>query len=78
MREGTVLAIVYLIAQNGVEVSLPKMLGAILMGFVVYAGLAKFAYPMAWRWLDRKSQAQRHAAQMKERSRAAWRDSYRK
>ena len=76
MREGTVLAIVYLVAQNGVEVSLPKMLGALVMGFAVYAALAKFAYPMVWRWLDRKAQAQRRAAQMKAAARRGRRNSY--
>lgn len=78
MREGTVLAIVYLVGQNGVEVSLPKMLGAIVMAFLVYAMLAKFAYPMAWRWLDRKAQLQRNAAEMKRRALASRRGPYRK
>ena len=78
MREGTVLAIVYLVAQNGVEVSLPKMLGAIVMAFVVYAGLAKVAYPIVWRWLDRKALAQRHAAQMKQRVLESRQASYQK
>lgn len=78
MREGTVLAIVYLVAQNGVEVSLPKMLGAVVMGFVVYAGLAKFAYPMAWRWLDRKAVVRRQAAVAKQRAMASRRSSYQK
>ena len=78
MREATVLAIVYGVALNGVETSLPKMLGAIVMAFVVYAVLAKFAYPIAWRWLDRKALAQRQAALMKQRARASRHGPYQK
>ena len=78
MREGTVLVFVYMVTQNGVETSLPKVLGVIVMGFVVYVGLVRFAYPVAWRWLDRKSLAQRHAEQMKEQVRARRSESYNK
>lgn len=76
MREGTVLVLIYMVNQNGVEVSLPKLVGVIVTGFVFYALLAKFAYPMAWRWLDRKALAQRQAAQMREKMRASRGDSY--
>ena len=76
MREGTVLVLIYMVNQNGVEVSLPKLLGVIVTTFVFYALLAKFAYPTAWRWLDRKALAQRQAAQMKEKIRASQRSSY--
>lgn len=70
MREGTVLVLIHMVNQNGVEVSLPKLIGAIVTSFVFYALVAKFAYPMAWRWLDRKALALRNAAQMKEKMRA--------
>jgi hypothetical protein len=46
-REGIVLAFIYAIAANGVEISLPK--GATVMTFVVYALLIKFAFPIALR-----------------------------
>jgi hypothetical protein len=53
VREGTVLVFVYSIARDGVEMSLPKMIGAITMFFLVFALLVKFAYPRVVAWLDR-------------------------
>ena len=52
LREAIVLALLYAVGGNGVEVSLPKLLGGVVMFAVVYALLAKFAFPMGVRWLD--------------------------
>jgi hypothetical protein len=61
VREGTVLVLVYSIAQNGVEMSLPKILGAIVMVTAIYVVLAKFAYPRVLAWLDRPVDGRRLA-----------------
>ena len=53
VREGTVLVLVYSIGRDGVEISLPKLLGAIIMVMIVYLLLLKFAYPPVLDWLDR-------------------------
>ena len=53
VREGTVLVLVYSIGRDGVEISLPKMLGALIMFDLVFALLVKFAYPRVLAWLDR-------------------------
>ena len=57
VREGTVLVFVYSIARDGVEMSLPKMVGAITMFFLVYVLLVKFGYPRVIAWLDRPTPA---------------------
>jgi hypothetical protein len=36
-------------------VSLPKILGATVMFFLVWSLIAKFALPIAMRWLDRRA-----------------------
>ena len=76
MREGTVLAIVYSVGANGVEISLPKILGATLMGLLVYGLLAKFAYPQVIARLDRRSAMRRQAQLMQQRARASLGGSY--
>jgi hypothetical protein len=53
VREGTMLVLVYSIGRDGVEISMPKILGALMMSSIVYAMLVKFAYPRAIEWLDR-------------------------
>ena len=53
VREGTVLVFIYSIARDGVEMSLPKMIGAITMFFLVYLLLIRFGYPRALDWLNR-------------------------
>lgn len=53
VREGTLLVLVYSIGRDGVEISLPKILGALIMSTLVYLMLAKFAYPRVLEWLDR-------------------------
>jgi hypothetical protein len=61
VREGTVLVFVYSIARDGVEISLPKMVGAVTMFFLVYALLVRFGYPRVVAWLDRAAAAPREA-----------------
>lgn len=63
LREGTVMAFLYTIGGTGVEGSLPKLLGATVMFFLVYWLLVKFAYPMGIRWLDTRAiQARQYQA----------------
>jgi hypothetical protein len=56
MREGLALACIYTVAHNGVEVSLPKFLGATLMFFLVYALVIRFAFPVVLKWLETRAQ----------------------
>lgn len=51
-REGVVMAFIYTCATTGVEISLPKMLGAAVMFTIVYIVLARYFLPRVWRWLD--------------------------
>jgi hypothetical protein len=51
LREGIVVGFVFGVAHNGVEMSLPKILGATLMFVAVYALLARFVFPAALNWL---------------------------
>jgi hypothetical protein len=53
VREGTVLVLVYSIGRDGVEISLPKLLGALLMVTAVYVVLVRFGYPRVLEWLNR-------------------------
>jgi hypothetical protein len=55
LREGVVLGFVFSIGANGVEMSLPKIIGATVMFVLVYALLARFVFPMALNWLKRRS-----------------------
>jgi hypothetical protein len=55
LREGIVMGLVYNVASTGMEVSLPKLLGATVMFFLVWSLIAKFALPVAMRWLDRRA-----------------------
>ncbi len=55
VRQGIVLAFVYNVAGSGMEISLPKMLGATIMFFLVYWALAKYALPIGLRWLYTRS-----------------------
>jgi hypothetical protein len=65
VREGTILVLVYSIARDGVEVSLPKLFGAIIMVTGVYVLLAKFLYPRVLQWLDRPIGGQRNVVRVK-------------
>jgi hypothetical protein len=55
LREGIIMGLVYNIAGTGMEASLPKILGATVMFFLVWSLIAKFALPIAMRWLDRRA-----------------------
>ncbi len=77
VREGTVLAVVYSVGSTGTEISLPKILGAIFMTFLVYSILAKFFYPFALRWLDQRALLYR-GRQTQQVTRAASQRPYRK
>jgi len=71
VREGIVLAFIYAVGNNGVEMSLPKLLGGAVMTFVVYAVLIKFAFPIALRWLDIRAAAARQLELRRQQARAA-------
>lgn len=70
-REGVVLAFIYAISHNGVEISLPKLLGAMVMSFAVYALLIRFAFPFVLRWLDTRAAAARYLEMRRQQARAA-------
>jgi hypothetical protein len=55
LREGLALGFIYSVAQNGMEMSLPKMLGAAVMFLLVYSLLARFVFPAALGWLKGRS-----------------------
>ena len=57
VREGVVLAFALNVAFNGVEMSLPKLLGAAVMFFLVYVLMARFAFPIGLNWLKGRSAA---------------------
>ncbi|MBS0526620.1 MAG: hypothetical protein JSS04_23525 [Proteobacteria bacterium] len=59
VREGTVLVLVYSIARDGVEISLPKLLGALLMVTAVFVILVRYGYPRVLEWLDRPPRGSR-------------------
>jgi hypothetical protein len=58
MREGTVLAIIYTIGHDGVEISLPKILGATLMSFGVWAIMARWGFPLIFKYMNRSGRKQ--------------------
>ena len=53
VREGTVLAIIYTIGHDGVEISLPKILGSMYMSLGVWAIMARWGFPYIFRYLGR-------------------------
>ena len=55
MREGIVMGLAFNMSRDGVEVSLPKILGAMFMFFLVYLLMNKFFFPKVVIWLDKKS-----------------------
>jgi hypothetical protein len=55
LKEGVVLAFIVGVGQNGVEMSLPKILGAAVMFFLVYTLLARLVFPAALNWLKGRS-----------------------
>ena len=60
IREGIIMGFAFSMARDGVEVSLPKVFGAMVMFFAVWALLCRYALPYAMRWLD--TQAAREQA----------------
>ncbi len=71
VREGIVLAFIYAISHNGVEISLPKLLGAMIMSFAVYALMIRFAFPIAVRWLYTRAATARLLEMRRRQARAA-------
>ena len=65
VREGTVFVLVYSSTATGVEASLAKLIGSVVMGTLVYAGLVRFVYPRLLAWLDRPTGDHRAAQQLK-------------
>lgn len=55
LREAIIMGLVFNSAGTGMEVSLPKLLGATLMFFLVWSVMASLALPVAMRWLDRRA-----------------------
>lgn len=55
VREGIVMGFIFSMARDGVEVSLPKVLGGMFMFFLVFALIARFALPIVVRWLDTRA-----------------------
>ena len=70
VREGIIMALIWAAGGTGVEVSLPKLFGAAVMFFVVYAMLAKFAFPVALRWLDGRAAAAQQQEKLRQQARA--------
>jgi Kef-type K+ transport system membrane component KefB len=55
MREGVLMAFIHNLSHDGVEVSLPKTLGATVMFLLVYLLLNKFVFPRVLQWLEQRS-----------------------
>jgi hypothetical protein len=55
VREGIVMALIYTAGNTGLEASLPKMIGAAIMFFIVYIMMVKFAFNYVWNWLDERA-----------------------
>ncbi len=62
MREAIIMGFAFSMARDGVEVSLPKVLGAMVMFFVVWALICRYALPYAMRWLDTQAARDRARA----------------
>lgn len=75
LREALVMGFVFTVAGTGLEASLPKILGATVMFFVVYALVVKFAFPTGLRWLDSRSQ---QAQDLEDRIRRSQQQNYRR
>ena len=55
VREGIVMALIYTSGHTGLEGSLPKVIGASVMFFIVYIIMVKFAFNYVWNWLDERA-----------------------
>lgn len=58
VKQGIAVALVYNVAGTGVEVSMPKLFGSIVMFFVVYWALTKFVLPIGLKWLQARGGAE--------------------
>lgn len=58
VKQGIALALVYNAAGLGLEASLPKLFGSIVMFFLVYLVLAKFVLPIGLQWLQTRAGAE--------------------
>lgn len=59
MREGIIMGFAFSMARDGVEVSLPKVLGGMVMFFIVWALICRYALPYAMRYLDLQAARER-------------------
>ena len=55
MREGIVMALIYTGGHTGLEGSLPKIIGASIMFFIVYVMMVKFVFNQVCNWLDERA-----------------------
>ncbi len=55
VKQGLAVALVYNVAGVGIEASLPKLFGSLIMFFVVYLLLAKFVLPVGLQWLQARA-----------------------
>ena len=55
VRDGIVMAFAFSISRDGVEVSLPKILGSMVMFLIIFLLLNKFVFPRVMSWLRRQS-----------------------
>jgi hypothetical protein len=62
LREGIVMGFAFSAGGVGMEMSLPKILGTMVMFLVVWALIAKIALPIVMRWLDQRAGVPRTAA----------------
>ncbi|MDI1284436.1 MAG: hypothetical protein PSV46_08565 [Reyranella sp.] len=58
VKQGIALALVYNVAGVGIEASLPKLFGSIIMFFLVYLLLTKFVLPIGLQWLHARAGAE--------------------
>jgi len=55
VREGIVMAFAFGMSRDGVEVSLPKILGAVVMFVIVFLLLNRFVFPKVMGWLGHQT-----------------------
>lgn len=55
MREAIIMGFAISISRDGVEVSLPKVLGGMFMFMIVFALLSRFVFPVVIRWLEKRA-----------------------
>lgn len=62
VKQGVALAFIYNVAGVGIEASLPKLFGSIVMFGLVYMVLAKFVLPIGLQWLHARAGTERAQA----------------